>query len=426
MKTPKLALKKSVLQKSHGPETYWKVTSPKQGGGSSRRFFKDKAEAQTFLDQQKTELVNFGTAGAAFPQKLRGEALAAEDLLSPLGLSVRDAAKFYADHMKKLQGGIPLADAVELLEKSREGEEYSKEYTRPMLNRLKHFVEAFPNKTTTGVSKLEISKYLSGYENAETRKSHRRNINTLFKFLIQNHGHATNPVPAAESGKLVAEMKWSVEVLTPVECYSLLHAADAATITPLALGMFCGLRASEIERLDWKKIRLAERQIVVDRDVARKTGSRRVVPIPDACADWISPHVQKSGPVHPDKFLDLFDVVRIAAGFRPSNTRHFRRLEAKRLKENPKADPLSEWPNNCLRHSAISYAMADCGDEYKVATWAGNTPRMIKRHYDAQVTPSDAVKFYALSPKTAKNVRAFRPAAKTSKTSKPARVSKAA
>ena len=43
--------------------------------------------------------------------------------------------------------------------------------------------------------------------------------------------------------------------------------------------MFCGLRSSEIERLNWNKVNLVEKVIVLDAAVARKTGSRRVVPI---------------------------------------------------------------------------------------------------------------------------------------------------
>jgi integrase len=168
--------------------------------------------------------------------------------------------------------------------------------------------------------------------------------------------------------------------------------------------MFCGLRASEIERLDWKKINLTEKQIVIDSSVAKKTGSRRVVPIPEACVQWLTPYAKESGPVHPQKFLDLFDTVRIEAGFRPSNTRLHRRLEKQRKEANPKSRPFTPWPSNCLRHTAISYALAESRDESKVASWAGNSPAMIKKHYDSQAMPSGAKAFYSILPQMPHNV----------------------
>jgi hypothetical protein len=47
---------------------------------------------------------------------------------------------------------------------------------------------------------------------------------------------------------------------------------------------------------------------------------------------------------------------------------------------------LAPWPSNCLKHSAISYAMAR-GDAGKISTWAGNSPAMIRQHDDAQAMP---------------------------------------
>ncbi len=69
---------------------------------------------------------------------------------------------------------------------------------------------------------------------------------------------------------------------------------------------------------------------------------------------------------------------------------------------------LTPWPSNCLRHSAINYAMARDGDAGKISTWAGNSPAMIRQHYDAQAMPSAAVKFYAILPETPKNVLPMR------------------
>jgi len=406
MKTTKLSKKKVKIRNRQGKHAvFWKVISPKLGGGSIRRFFKDEAEADIHMELQQIQITNHGAAGASMNEKLRGAALRAQEILEPLGLDLVTAAKFYADHISSRKGGIPLSKAVELLKKSREGDAYSEIYRKSLTHRLKHFVAAFPEKSTTEISKAEIATFLQEKcKTSETRKSYRRTIKTLYSYLIENQNHTIDPVPEQEKGKAVKESKWSVEILTPQECSRLLHSADEATLPSLAIGMFCGLRASEIERLDWKKINLTEKQIVIDSSVAKKTGSRRVVPIPEACVQWLTPYAKESGPVHPQKFLDLFDTVRIEAGFRPSNTRLHRRLEKQRKEANPKSRPLTPWPSNCLRHTAISYALAESRDESKVASWAGNSPAMIKKHYDSQAMPSGAKAFYSILPQMPHNV----------------------
>jgi len=64
----------------------------------------------------------------------------------------------------------------------------------------------------------------------------------------------------------------------------------------LAIGAFAGLRHAEIERLDWREVRLADRFIEVTAGKS-KTASRRLVPITDNLAKWLAPHAEKAGRV---------------------------------------------------------------------------------------------------------------------------------
>lgn len=66
------------------------------------------------------------------------------------------------------------------------------------------------------------------------------------------------------------------------------------------LAAFCGLRSAEIARLDWSEVHLtgAEHFIEVKASKA-KTASRRTVPVPDNCAQWLAPFVKQAGPVCP-------------------------------------------------------------------------------------------------------------------------------
>ena len=45
------------------------MTTPKLGGGRKRRFFKEKTEAETFMQFAKVQQENYGTAALSFPTR---------------------------------------------------------------------------------------------------------------------------------------------------------------------------------------------------------------------------------------------------------------------------------------------------------------------------------------------------------------------
>jgi integrase len=390
-------------------EVWWKVTTPKPGGGRNRRFFQKETDADTYIEQQSIQLANHGTAGASMDERLRGAAIRANEILQPLGLDLVEAAKHYAKFITAQTGGIPLADAVERFKKTRAGTQYSPIYQKSLSHYLKRFNEAFPNKTSRDITPSEIDDFLNGCGAAESIKTYRKFIKALFNFLIEEGQCEKNPV---RKGK-TEEVAYHVEILTPQQCARLLASCDTDTLPAVAIGMFCGLRSSEIARLDWSKINLVEKVIILDTAVARKTGSRRVVPIHDSCVKWLSNYTKEAGAVQPSDFRKIFDRVRVRAGFKPSfSDRKDKDLQALLTGSQKGKVKLLPWPSNCLRHSAISYAMADCGDQSKVASWAGNSPAMIKKHYDAQATPSQAKAFYSIIPTAPYNQVDFKPAFK--------------
>ncbi len=63
-----------------------------------------------------------------------------------------------------------------------------------------------------------------------------------------------------------------------------------------------------------------------------------------------------------------------------------------------------EWKHNALRHSFISYRVADVKDVPRVALEAGNSPVMIFRHYREIVTAESAKAWFAIAPKAAAKI----------------------
>jgi len=135
----------------------------------------------------------------------------------------------------------------------------------------------------------------------------------------------------------------------------------------------CGIRVSELTRLGWSKVNLAERTVTIEARTT-KTKTRRVVTLNDTATAWLTPHVRKSGTVVQTVGLrEQLHKLRAAAG-------------------------LKRWPINVMRHSFGSYALSEWQDVARVSYQMGNSPQICKRHYEQIVTKSAATAFWALRP----------------------------
>jgi integrase len=163
-----------------------------------------------------------------------------------------------------------------------------------------------------------------------------------------------------------------VGVFTPKEKAAILHAAPPHLVPILAIGAFSGIRMAELNRLDWSAVDLDRRFIEVRAGQA-KTASRRVIPISDNLAAWLTP-LERKGKIVRTKELQT----------------HVPAL-ARALK--------IDWPRNVLRHSFISYRIAVVQSADQVALESGNSPSIIFKHYRELTTPEIAEKWFAIVPK---------------------------
>lgn len=57
-----------------------------------------------------------------------------------------------------------------------------------------------------------------------------------------------------------------------------------------------------------------------------------------------------------------------------------------------------KWKKNALRHSFISYRLAEIQAAAQVALEAGNSPQIIFQHYRELVRPKDAKSWFSITP----------------------------
>lgn len=297
--------------------------------------------------------------------------------------SVLEAARFFARHHGKVKPMLVPEVARDFYERKKK-DKFSPRYLEDIQARLVgRFAGTFAGHIVN-ITAREIEDWLDGLKvGGRTRNNYRNLVTTLFAYA-KARGYLPKDRPTeAEAVPAAKEEASEIGILTSEQMMDLLGVAGKPLIPFLVLGGFAGLRAAEIERLEWKEINLKEGHIEIRAGNA-KTSQRRIVPLLPNAVMWLMDYQDRTGLVMPGS-------PKIAAGKRTAPVL---------------ADLASmaevDWPHNCLRHSFASYRLASVKSAAQVALEMGNSPGMIFRNYRELVTEKQAAEWFAINPEQVK------------------------
>lgn len=251
---------------------------------------------------------------------------------------------------------------------------------RSRLNRLK---EKFGGRAVATIRREELEPFIfKTGQSGRTTNGNRQVLHNFFRWCRRKHYLHENPVADIERAQVEDA---EPEIFTLDEVTDLLHAAYAVKekllVPYFLLGFFAGLRPKELARITWGHINLEQKVIRLTGDVAKKR-QRRTVELSDNLVEWLHDFKDKSI-VGPNWRKDM-DKVRRLAGFKSS-------WPDKRDKN------LKPWPEDGIRHTALSYHFARDNDEKSTAYWAGNSPDTLHKFYKGLVTPKEVMAYWGLT-----------------------------
>ena len=314
--------------------------------------------AQALLREHRVPLLS------AIEEYIRCRTLLGEAPLLP-------AVEEYLRRTRGVRLGATVPEVVKEFLAAKEQDGVSRRYLNQLSSDVNRFAAAFPCPILN-VKSEQIDEWLRGLGVApRTRNGILTGVRTLFTFAKSRSYLSKNEVTEADSLSKAKVGDTDTEIFKPAEMRTLIMAAPRDLIPYLAIAAFAGLRPAEIERLDWSAINL-QRRIIEVRAGQSKTASRRIVPISDNLAAWLSPHIG-TGPVA-----------------QRESYRHLTAL-ASRL--------AIKWPRNVMRHSFISYRLPLVKSAEQVALEAGNSPAIIFKHYRELATEDDALEWFSIMPR---------------------------
>ena len=365
----------------------WRVQGRKADGQRVRENFQTQAEAKARKSALEIEAMNRSIGVSVKQTRLTDEQLGQAEaaFLKLSGKLLLPAVEYYLKHGCSTAVDITIRAAVQQFLAAKATQKRLRQRTlQDYRSRLNPLMEFYGDRTLSLISRADLETLIFKPEQAaDTANGNRRVLHALFAWCAKQDFLQVNPVSKIPT---TARDDKEPEIMTVAEVKLLFHAAmtlkDGVMLPYAVLSLCMGLRPEEVVRLDWKHIDLEQRIIRIQGEVA-KLRQRRIVEMPGHTADWLRTCLGKT--IMPNNKRRYWDTVRRLAGFKGS---WFKKGDEK----------LKEWPQDVVRHTAISYHYALGNNEGKTAQWAGNSPETVHRYYKGLVMPNDAQEFWALKP----------------------------
>lgn len=369
----------------------WRVTGIKRDGTRIRKNYSDEGAAKCYKIELETEWLKKDAKPEIRSTRMSEEQISlAEAAFIRLGedSELPLAVEYWLTHGKQNAVAVsPRLDEAYL--KFTEWLELAKFRDRTKGNlktRVNVFCNSVANLRVCDVTPETIDGFLDARTvSAATKDNDRRAVSRFFSFCIDRKRRwaTVNPCRAVTVDQDEAS---APQVLTVDQCRNLLKAAQkfkGGRLLPyVAVCLFGGLRPFEASRLDWSAVFLKDREIKLRGDQT-KTGESRTVKICDTLAAWLK--VCEGKPFYPSNWRKDFDTLKEQIGYGPE------------LRDK-KPTGFKPWPEDVLRHTAISHYFRKTMSFGDTAEQFGNSESVIKKHYKSNVSSDDTKKFYALRP----------------------------
>ena len=338
-------------------------------GKRNRKYFTSEAKAKVWAEARNREVKNSGMNAYALPEALRVQAQEAALLLEPFGKTILDAVKLAIPIWRETEASRAVKDVISDMLAIKRADGRSERYLQDLRLRLAQFAATFGERKIAGITTGEIRAWLAGLPvGPVSRNNSRRLLSVLWDFALQNEWCSENVIAKTKTAVAPAQ---KIGILAPGDAARLLFNAPRRIVPHLAIGLFCGLRRSELQRIGPESVKwdsgLIEAQVTKTRGAAR-----RFITIRRNLRAWLL----GCGPIQrltEDQFREDIDAAIEAAGI--------------------------AWPHNALRHSFCSYALAHERNLNDLTLEMGHTnPHTLFAHYRELVTPADAAEYWRLTP----------------------------
>ena len=376
----------------------WMVSIPpriSETGKRERCYFKTRDKARDFASELQEKAKKHGENATAIRPSLAEDAVKAAAVLGPLGISLLEAARFFAAARDRETASCTLKDATAAWLVSCEGR---RERTiGGYKSTMKRLDVALGERLLAGITADEIAAAagIVGTSGAAAMNAF-RNSRAFWRWSANRGWCLAETFEKVETPR--ANKEGEIEVLTPAQAQALLRVAEKhypQAVASYALQLFAGIRAEELTRLEADNV--TKDGIELGASITKK-GRRRHITPNKTLAAWLKKH-----PFAPClNWRRVDQVCRHLAGWDVAPDPSF--FTPPDIQPDEKQTPRPAWPQNAMRHSHASYSIASGVPLESLLFEFGHTgsANVLRAHYVGKASKKQALAFFAIRPKGAK------------------------
>jgi integrase len=369
----------------------WKVERPRSlspDGKRERFFFKTREKATEFADKLKEQVTAHGASAQTIRPSLADEAVIAEALLKPFGISLVEAARTVVLLEKTKIASMEVKSALSqfLLTK----EERSDWQLRAYDQMRTAFEFEFAGRMLSTITAAELVSHVeNGTGTDSTFNSRATSIKTFWRWCSKLPRNWCD-VKTIEVLEKRQTRRSEIGVLTAAQCKKLLQTAEKKypeCVPAFAIALFTGMRKAELERLEPENITTEGITLSIE---STKTNKRRFIEMPPPLAAWLKAH-PVAETVLPANWYRKEKAVRREAGWKVWCD----------LFDPPEADDnLPDWPDNGLRHThaSVMVALGKPLDNLTFEFGHSGGAAVLKSHYVGVMTKAEAIEIWSIGP----------------------------
>lgn len=364
----------------------WLVNVPasvSESGKRERHYHKTRDLAKDHATKLREKFLEHGSAASAIRPSMAEDATRATEILRPWGLSLTDAAHRVATELERQNASKCIEEARDEWVASMDGLRARSIKSYEVTAR--RMVQALEGRLLATITAEELEESIRGHGSAiATYALHRRNARAFWNWCAKRGWCDKDVFDRVDQARKAPDKE--IEFLTPEAAEALLRTAEDAfprAVSRYALALFAGIRAEELQRL--KASHVSVEGIDLPAEVTKKGRRRHIVPNQTLRA-WLEAY-----PFDPCANWQNIDcAIRRLAGWDVAAS----------LLESPPEPTRGRWPQNALRHSHATFAIADGTPLETLLFEFGHTGgiEVLRKHYLGRATKIQAAEFFSLRP----------------------------
>ena len=364
----------------------WMVNIPATltaSGKRERHFHKTRDLAAAHAQELRARFFDHGSNAAAITPAMAEDATLAADLLKPWNASLLEAARAYVAHREREVASVPVTEATAAFLLSCDGlRDRTIDGYRQICARLDR---ELGDRLLASITAEDIAK-AAELGNAGTASLNRyRCARTFWRWSAKRKWCNEEIFVSVQAPRVSTEGE--ISLLSIAETSALLAIAEKhypQAVASYALQFFAGIRVEEITRLEAAHV--SPSGIDLPASVAKKSRRRHITPSPTLAA-WLAVY-----PFEPcDRWKEVNAACRRLAGWEVDS----------RLLKTPPEPTRGAWPQNVMRHTFASYAIASGTPLEEMLFSFGHTggTALLRQHYVGRASKKEALAYFAIMPK---------------------------